>query len=159
MAGKSASVLPLLTTSSFMSIVGVEQTVGRGVGSRACVVCIAAEKSTKERTRTAVEIIQKRDSCFITTPALIQKSGLDFKPKARQVVRLRPSRPAQRRRMLSGRVESYTQNLAGQITARLANNKAARNPVIVPIGSTKKPASKGLVDQISPLDYDNGLRH
>src|SRR2546421_12293168 len=89
MAGKSASVLPLLTTSSFMSIVGVEQTVGRGVGSRACAVCITAEKSTKERTRTAVEIIQKRDSCFITIPALIQKSGLDFKPTARQVVRLR----------------------------------------------------------------------
>ena len=59
--------------------------------------------------------------------------------------------------MLSGRVESYTQNLAGQITARLANNKAARNPVIVPIGLTKNSAAKGLVDQISPLDYDNGL--
>src|SRR6266480_6124015 len=107
MAGKSASVFPLLTTSSFMSIVGVEQTVGRGRGSRACAVCIAGEKSTKERTRTAVEIIQKRDSCFITIPALIQRLGLDCKPKARQLVRLRPSRPAQRRRMLSGRVESH----------------------------------------------------
>src|SRR5256885_1780292 len=159
MAGKSASVLPLLTTSSFMSIVGVEQTVGRGVGSRACAVCIAAEKSTKERTRTAVEIIQKRDSCFITIPALIQKLGLDFKPTARQVVRLRPSRPVQRRRMISGRVASHTQNLAGQVAVRLANSKVARNPVIVPIGLTKNSATKGLVDQISPLDYDNGLRH
>ncbi len=46
--------------------------------------------------------------------------------------------------MFSGRVESYTQNLTGQITARLANNKAARNPVIVPIGSTKKPAYQGI---------------
>src|SRR5438270_12244606 len=87
-----------------MSIVGVEQTVGRGRGSRACAVCIAAENSTKERTRTAVEIIQKRDSCFITIPALIQRLGLDCKPKARQLVRLRP-------RMLSGRVESHNTKL------------------------------------------------
>ena len=106
-----------------------------------------------------MEIIQKRDSCFITIPALIQKLGLDFKPTARQVVRLRPSRPVQRRRMISGRVASHTQNLAGQVAVRLANSKVARNPVIVPIGLTKNSATKGLVDQISPLDYDNGLRH
>ena len=45
---------------------------------------------------------------------------------------------------VGGRVESYTQNLTGQITARLANNKAARNPVIVPIGSRRNSDDKGL---------------
>src|SRR6266480_2819785 len=75
MAGKSASVFPLLTTSSFMSIVGVKQTTGRGVGSWACAVCIAGEKSIKERTTTPVEIAEKRDSCFITIPPSNQRLG------------------------------------------------------------------------------------
>jgi len=56
--------------------------------------------------------------------------------------------------MISGRVASRraTQNLAGQVAVRLTNRKAARNPVIVPIGLTKDSATKGLADQISPLD-------
>ena len=58
MAGKSASVFPLLTTSSFMSIVGVEQVW-------ACAVCIATDKTKKETARTTVEIAEWRNDRFI----------------------------------------------------------------------------------------------
>src|SRR6266576_2852155 len=58
-----------------MSIVGVKQTTGRGAGSWACAVCIAGEKSRKERTTTAVEIAEKRNGWFITIPPSNQRLG------------------------------------------------------------------------------------
>src|SRR5437016_1043739 len=91
-----------------MSIVGVEQTIG---GVRACAVCIAAEKSRKEEMiRTLMGITQKRNGWFITIPLLTQKSGPDFQPKARQVVRQRPSKASSAGRMISGRVPQRTQD-------------------------------------------------
>jgi hypothetical protein len=54
----------LLTTSSFMSIVGVVQ-----VASWARAVCIVAQK--KEKTTTPVERAQNRNERFITSPRII----------------------------------------------------------------------------------------
>src|SRR4030095_10464262 len=67
MAGKSASLFPLVITSSFMSITGVEQLWARTVGIANFTLCIATKMSKKTRARTRVELAQERDNIFFIT--------------------------------------------------------------------------------------------
>src|SRR5215471_10377182 len=67
MAGRSASLFPLVITSSFISITGVEQLWARTVGIATCAVDIATKKKKKMIARNRVEIAQERGSSFFIT--------------------------------------------------------------------------------------------
>jgi|SRR5215510_2847551 len=73
MAGKFASLFPLVITSSFMSITGVEQLWASTVGIANFTVCIATKMSKKTIARTRVELAQERDSIFFIF--IIKTSG------------------------------------------------------------------------------------